>query len=77
MSIKGDSKFSLSKPLARRLPFFYGWVIAIVAGLVSLAGVAESPAMLGIFITDMSSELGWSRTEISGAVLLGLSLIHI
>jgi len=77
MSIKGDSKFSFSKPLARRLPFFYGWVIAIVAGLVSLAGVAESPAMLGIFITDMSSELGWSRTEISGAVLLGTALVFI
>ena len=68
---------SLAPALARRLPFYYGWIIAVVAGLVSLAGVAESPAILSIFFKEMSDDLGWSRTAISGAVLTGTGLIVI
>lgn len=66
---------SLAPRLARYLPFYYGWVIAVVAGLVSFAGTAESPAILGIFFTKMEAELGWSRTTMSGSVLAGTFLI--
>ncbi|QQS10810.1 MAG: MFS transporter [Rhodospirillales bacterium] len=61
----------LATLLIPRLPFHYCWV---VLGCVCLAGFARqgpAVAVLSIFVTPMTSELGWSRTEISGAVSLG------
>ncbi|MBM3939685.1 MAG: MFS transporter [SAR202 cluster bacterium] len=66
---------SLARPAARRLPFYYGWVIATVTGLISFAGVAESPVMVGIFFTPMANEFGWTRTELSAAVLFGTFMV--
>ena len=57
--------------LIARLPFFYGWIIL---GCVCCAGFARNgPAVatLSIFVEPMTSELGWSRTALSGAVSLG------
>lgn len=57
--------------LIPRLPFFYGWV---VLGCLCLAGFARqgpAVAVLSVFVVPMTVELGWSRTEISGAVSLG------
>src|SRR5262245_6076564 len=54
-----------------RLPFFYGW---IVLGCVCCAGFArQGPAVatLSIFVEPMTSDFGWSRTALSGAVSLG------
>jgi sugar phosphate permease len=61
----------LARLLAPRLPFFYGWV---VLGCICLAGFARqgpAVAVLSIFITPMTGEFGWSRTEMGGAVSLG------
>jgi sugar phosphate permease len=61
----------LPRLLAPRLPFFYGWV---VLGCICLAGFARqgpAVAVLSIFITPMTGEFGWSRTEMGGAVSLG------
>ena len=66
---------SASGAVANRVPFYYGWVIAVVAGMVSFAGTAESPAMLSVFFTNMEDELGWSRETMSGAVLAGTVLL--
>ena len=66
---------SASGAVAGRVPFYYGWVIAVVAGMVSFAGTAESPAMLSVFFTNMEDELGWSRETMSGAVLAGTVLL--
>ncbi len=57
--------------LARRLPFYYGWVVLGVVCCVSLARVGPAVATLSVFIGPMTAEFGWSRTEISGAVSLG------
>ncbi|MCY4222918.1 MAG: MFS transporter [Thiotrichales bacterium] len=57
--------------LARRLPFFYGWV---VVGCTMCSGVVRqvaAVATLSIFLVPMTDEFGWSRTGISGAVSLG------
>ncbi|UYN97533.1 MAG: MFS transporter [Enhydrobacter sp.] len=57
--------------LVPRLPFFYGWV---VLGCLCLAGFARqgpAVAVLSIFVVPMTSELDWTRTQISGAVSLG------
>lgn len=54
-----------------RLPFFYGWV---VLGCICLAGFARqgpAVAVLSVFVVPMTTEFGWSRTEIAGAVSLG------
>ena len=59
------------RSLARRLPFFYGWV---VVGCTMCSGVVRqvaAVATLSIFIVPMTDEFGWSRAGISGAVSLG------
>src|SRR5437899_7381512 len=58
----------LPRLLVPRLPFFYGWV---VLGCVCLAGFARqgpAVAVLAIFLVPMTTEFGWSRMAIAGAV---------
>jgi sugar phosphate permease len=62
---------SLAASLARRLPFYYGWIILGVVCCVSLARVGPAVATLSVFVGPMTTEFGWSRTELSGAVSLG------
>jgi MFS transporter, OFA family, oxalate/formate antiporter len=62
---------SLPLLLARRLPFFYGWV---VLGCVCCAGFSRqggAVSTLSIFVEPMTRDFGWSRMAISGAVSLG------
>ena len=66
---------SIAMRIAYRSPFYYGWVIAGVVGLIALAGVAASPAILGLFFKDMENEFGWSRSLISGSIFAGTLLI--
>jgi len=66
---------SIAMRIAYRAPFYYGWVIAGVVGLIALAGVAASPAILGLFFKDMENEFGWSRSLISGSIFAGTLLI--
>ncbi len=61
----------LARLLVPRLPFFYGWV---VLGCICLAGFARqgpAVAVLSIFVVPMTTEFGWSRTAIAGAVSVG------
>ncbi len=62
---------SLAAGLARRLPFYYGWVILGVVCCASLARVGPAVATLSIFVGPMTTEFGWSRTALAGAVSLG------
>jgi MFS family permease len=48
--------------LARRLPFFYGWVIVAVSGLSGAFISGMTSWGLGIFVTPMQDEFGWNRT---------------
>jgi MFS transporter, OFA family, oxalate/formate antiporter len=48
--------------LARRLPFYYGWVIVIVSGLSGSFISGTTSWGLGIFVTPMQDEFGWNRT---------------
>ena len=58
--------------LARRLPFYYGWVIFAMASLPSFgARPVASVAVLSVFVVPMTEEFGWSRGFFSGAVSLG------
>lgn len=57
--------------LIPRLPFYYGWVILGCVCCACFARQGPAVATLSIFIDPMTTEFGWSRTAISGAVSLG------
>ena len=59
------------RSLARRLPFFYGWVIVGCTMCSSVVRQTAAVATLSIFLVPMTDEFGWSRAGISGAVSLG------
>jgi MFS transporter, OFA family, oxalate/formate antiporter len=57
--------------LKARLPFFYGWVVLACLCCCGFARQGPAVATLSIFVEPMTSEFGWSRTALSGAVSLG------
>ncbi len=61
----------LATLLLARLPFFYGWVILACVCCAGFARQGSAVATLSIFVEPMTTEFGWSRTAISGAVSLG------
>jgi OFA family oxalate/formate antiporter-like MFS transporter len=65
------SQRGLATLLIARLPFFYGWVILACVCFAGFARQGPAVATLSIFVEPMTSEFGWSRTALSGAVSLG------
>jgi sugar phosphate permease len=61
----------LATLLLPRLPFFYGWVILACACSAGFARQGPAVATLSIFVEPMTTEFGWSRAALSGAVSLG------
>jgi MFS transporter, OFA family, oxalate/formate antiporter len=61
----------LPRLLVRHLPFFYGWVILACACCAGFSRQGGAVASLSIFVSPMTSDFGWSRTALSGAVSLG------
>ncbi len=57
--------------LARRLPFYYGWIILLCACTAGFSRQGGAVATLSIFVEPMTRDFGWSRTALSGAVSLG------
>jgi OFA family oxalate/formate antiporter-like MFS transporter len=57
--------------LVMRLPFYYGWMILVCACTAGFARGGPAVATLSVFVEPMTSEFGWSRTALSGAVSLG------
>ena len=54
-----------------RLPFFYGWVVLACVCLAGFARQGPAVAVLSVFMVPMTDALGWTRTEMAGAVSLG------
>ena len=46
-------------------PIYYGWYIVSVAFIASMMSAGIQAYGLGVFVTPMTAELGWSRTDIS------------
>ncbi len=69
--VAGTALIRRAQALARRLPFFYGWVVAGCVMCSNVARQGAAVATLSMFILPMTLEFGWSRTGISGAVSLG------
>ena len=61
----------LATRLARRSPFFYGWVVLYGACAAQFASNAAASLTMSIFIYPISQDLGWSRTLIAGAASTG------
>lgn len=57
--------------LAGRLPFFYGWVIAVVSTLGVLFSVPGQTMGMAVFADAFIEATGLSRTELSFAYMLG------
>lgn len=60
----------VARALSRRTPFFYGWIVLFAVCCAGFARQGPAVATLSIFVEPMTSEFGWSRTAISGAVSL-------
>jgi len=65
------SASSLARGLSQRTPFFYGWIVLVAVCCAGFARQGGAVATLSIFVAPMTTEFGWSRTAISGAVSLG------
>jgi sugar phosphate permease len=65
------SESLLARALSSRTPFYYGWVVLFAACCAGFARQGPAVATLSIFVEPMTTEFGWSRTAISGAVSLG------
>lgn len=55
---------------------FYGWIVVAVTAITLLisAGVRSAP---GVFMVPLQAETGWSRSDISFAVSIGLILLGL
>ena len=61
----------LATRLAKRTPFFYGWVVLYGASAAQFASNAAASLTMSVFIYPISQDLGWSRTLIAGAASVG------
>lgn len=56
--------------LARRLPFFYGWVVVAVAFVTMAIGV-NARTSFSLLFAPIVSEFGWERATVAGAFSFG------
>jgi OFA family oxalate/formate antiporter-like MFS transporter len=68
---------SLAPALAKRVPFYYGWVVVSVAGLVSFSSVSFTPGIVSTMFLPMSEHFGWSRSVVPGAIFTGALMVII
>ncbi|TWT13185.1 MFS transporter [Planomicrobium sp. CPCC 101079] len=71
-----------NKPSAIRTPFYYGWLIVIIAGLSHFFSGPGQTFSNAIFIDYYIQEFGWSRSVVSGiysaaTLLAGFSLFMV
>ena len=66
---------SIAPWLAKRLPFYYGWVVIIAVSIVGFVGVAFLFGVVGVLFLPMSDELGWSRSIIPTGQLIAAGLV--
>ncbi len=69
MQTSGTSYGRLS--IAGRVPFFYGWVILVVSALAIFVSGPGQTYSVSIFVDHIISDMGWSRTMVSGLYTAG------
>ncbi|MDA0270373.1 MAG: MFS transporter [Chloroflexi bacterium] len=58
-------------------PVFYGWYIVALALVASMMSSGVQAYGLGVFVTPMTEELGWSRTDISLGQTLSTAVMGV
>jgi sugar phosphate permease len=58
--------------IRNRPPIFYGWVVVATSLTMNLAASPLNAAVFSFFVTPMSEELGWSRSDLSWGYTLRL-----
>jgi sugar phosphate permease len=56
---------------ARRSGIFYGWYIIGMCMVAGFLGAGTSQLFMAVMLKPMTDEMGWSRTEMAGAVTAG------
>ena len=54
-----------------KIPFFYGWVIVFVGGVILFCSAPGQTYVNSVFLEPMLKELGWSRTIYSATYTMG------
>ena len=57
--------------LARKTPFYYGWVIVAFGFVFGAFNVGMTSWGLGVFVTPMQEDLGWDRSLVFLPLLVG------
>ncbi|MDE2899947.1 MAG: MFS transporter, partial [Chloroflexota bacterium] len=57
--------------LARKTPFYYGWVIVAVGFVFGAFNVGMTSWGLGVFVTPMQEDLGWDRSLVFLPLMVG------
>ena len=60
-----------ARSLARRTPFFFGWVVLSAVCSSQFVRNAAASLTIAVFVYPLYEEFGWSRTVIAGAATLG------
>jgi sugar phosphate permease len=60
--------------LRNRPPLFYGWVIVGTALTMNFASLPLTAAIFSLFVTPMTEDLGWSRSDLSWAFTVRLGI---
>lgn len=55
-----------------RVRFYYGWIIVAVCFISTFFSGATAQLFTSIMVVPITAELGWSRTEMAGALTLGV-----
>ena len=68
LSKQTSTAFAQGAMTLKRPQIFYGWIMVTVAGVGGVFALGTGLWSIGIFVTPMQDELGWSRTAIFGAL---------
>ena len=66
-----ETPVNIAHRLARRTPFFYGWVVLGSASTAQIVRNAAASLTIAVFMFPLAEDLGWSRALIAGAASFG------
>ncbi len=62
---------ALAQRLSRVTPFYYGWIIVVIAGLANASRVSSAVEVSSVFVPALTEEYGWSKTVIASGTTIG------
>jgi MFS family permease len=62
---------ALASRLSRITPFYYGWIIVVIAGLANASRVSSAVEVASVFVPSLEAEYGWNKTTIASATSIG------